>query len=607
LHLVISTNVPYAPGSRVAIYAAQGKEVEVAGAQALQESWGPDGFVGTLTIVPAQDGVSTAAIRVVLGVGRDPDTCRVGATQTEGCIIARRQLSFVRRNTLKIPIRLHAICNGQLCDADTTCNALGRCVSAQLQCDASGGCSIEGDDAAGPMPEGGATDARADAASIDAAADTADGDTGTDAGADAGPSVGTRLHLGDAHSCFMFDPPNLGIKCWGDNGHATLGADSNVSLGSVPSDMGAQLPFVNLGQGLFARQMSSHARHACARFDDGRVKCWGANAGALGLGDRIYRGYGPGQMGDNLPYVDLGAGRKVVQVEAGGDFSCAVFEDGTLRCWGDNRHGRLGAGNAAQTRGADPGQMGNNLPVVDLGAGRTVRSVAVGGEHACAILDNERIKCWGSGQFGQLGLGDDANRGEAPGTMGNNLPEVDLGPGRTVKQLGLGQGSSCAVLDDSSLKCWGRNDYGILGLGDSAERGRTPGTMGANLPTVDLGPGQKAVSVCAGIYLTCVQLDSGKVKCWGNGGDGSPGLGDNVTRGAMPGEMGANLPPVDLGPGRTAREVACGGSHACALLDDGTVKCWGLNSSGQLGLGDGLSRGDEAGEMGASLPAVRLK
>jgi alpha-tubulin suppressor-like RCC1 family protein len=605
LHLVISTNVPYAPGSRVAIYAAQGKEVEVAGSQALQESWGPDGFVGTLTIVPARDGVSTAAIRVVLGVGRDPDTCRVGATQTEGCIIARRQLSFVRRNALKIPIRLHAICNGQLCDADTTCNALGRCVSAQLQCDASGGCSIEGDDAAGPLPEGGATDARADAATIDAAADTGDGDTGTDAGADAGPGVAPRLSLGEGHSCSILDQGSQGLKCWGSN--AVLGDGKGGPVGLVPADMGAQLPFVDLGQGVLARQVSGQFQHVCARFDDGRIKCWGFNAGGLGLGDTISRGAAPGQMGDNLPYVDLGVGRKAIHVEAGSHFTCAVFEDGALRCWGDNSFGRLGAGNAAPSRGADPGQMGNNLPAVDLGLGRSVRSVALGNMHACVILDNEKVKCWGGGSLGQLGLGDSINRGDAPGTMGSNLPELDLGPGRTVKQLGLGAEHSCAVLDDGSLKCWGYNEYGALGLGDTNMRGRDPGTMGANLPTVDLGPGRKVTAVAAGFHHTCALLDTGQVKCWGNGGDGAPGVGDNLSRGVSPGQMGANLPPVDLGPGRTAREIACAGYHSCALLDDRTVKCWGLNSSGQLGLGDALSRGDEAGEMGASLPAVRLK
>jgi alpha-tubulin suppressor-like RCC1 family protein len=70
--------------------------------------------------------------------------------------------------------------------------------------------------------------------------------------------------------------------------------------------------------------------------------------------------------------------------------------------------------------------------------------------------------------------------------------------------------------------------------------------------------------------------------------------------------MGATLPEVDLGPGRTALQLTAGGNNTCARLDDGSVKCWGLNGNGQLGLGDAQDRGDGPGEMGAALPAVQL-
>jgi alpha-tubulin suppressor-like RCC1 family protein len=71
--------------------------------------------------------------------------------------------------------------------------------------------------------------------------------------------------------------------------------------------------------------------------------------------------------------------------------------------------------------------------------------------------------------------------------------------------------------------------------------------------------------------------------------------------------MGANLPTVDLGPGRTATHIAAGGTHTCARLDDGSVKCWGKSDRGQLGIGDFRNRGDGPGEMGVNLPAVLLK
>jgi E3 ubiquitin-protein ligase HERC3 len=71
--------------------------------------------------------------------------------------------------------------------------------------------------------------------------------------------------------------------------------------------------------------------------------------------------------------------------------------------------------------------------------------------------------------------------------------------------------------------------------------------------------------------------------------------------------MGATLPAVSLGPGRTALQLSAGSSHTCARLDDGSVKCWGQSNFGQLGLGNTQSRGDGPGEMGAALPVVPLK
>jgi alpha-tubulin suppressor-like RCC1 family protein len=110
-----------------------------------------------------------------------------------------------------------------------------------------------------------------------------------------------------------------------------------------------------------------------------------------------------------------------------------------------------------------------------------------------------------------------------------------------------------------------------------------------------------------GFRHTCARLDNGTVKCWGLNSDGQLGLGDVQSRGDGPGELGANLPAVDLGPGRTVLQVTGRGRHTCARLDDGTVKCWGGNGLGQLGLGDTQHRGDGPGEMGAALPVVPLK
>eukprot|EP00959_Pyramimonas_sp_CCMP1952_P135867 2842356-Pyramimonas_sp.AAC.1 len=82
--------------------------------------------------------------------------------------------------------------------------------------------------------------------------------------------------------------------------------------------------------------------------------------------------------------------------------------------------------------------MGDNLPFVDVGTGRTVVALSAGHEHTCALLDNNGIKCWGRSNVGQHGLGDTVNRGDQPGQMGVNLPFVDVGTGRTVVALSAG-------------------------------------------------------------------------------------------------------------------------------------------------------------------------
>jgi hypothetical protein len=258
--------------------------------------------------------------------------------------------------------------------------------------------------------------------------------------------------------------------------------------------------------------------------------------------------------------------------------------------------------------------MGDALPTVNLGWGRHAVAISAGAAsdtfygHTCALLDDGSIKCWGSNSAGQLGLGDTMNRGDKPGQMGDNLPAIELGAGKTAVSVSAGYDYTCALLNDGSVKCWGDPD--VLGLGDTMNRGDKPGQMGDNLPAIELGAGRKAIALSSGYGTSCALLDDGALKCWGWNNDGQLGLGDTKQRGMMPGQMGDNLPAVDLGTGRGATAVilgtaaSAGDEHACALLDDGSVKCWG--EGGPLGLGDRLGRGFGPGQMGDNLPTVKL-
>ena len=418
------------------------------------------------------------------------------------------------------------------------------------------------------------------------------------------PAAYRQLTTGGNHSCAIL--ANGSVKCWGAGRYGKLGLGDTLDRGDAPGEMGANLPTVDLGTGRTAVEISAGTNHTCAILDNGALKCWGHNdAGELGLGDTAHRGDGPGEMGDALPAVDLGTGRTAVSVAVGLEYTCAVLDNAALKCWGANTVGQLGLGDLAD-RGDGPGEMGDALPAVALGTGRTAVAVSASTGITCALLDDGSVKCWGSGISGALGQGSTADLGDGPGEMGDALPAVSLGTGRTARAITTGGSYACAILDDGSLKCWGSSFEGGLGLGSTDARGDGPGEMGDALPAVALGTGRTAVAVDAGVAHTCAVLDDATLKCWGRGAAGPLGQGDLADRGDGPGEMGDALPAVNLGTDRTPAALSGGGAHTCVRLDDGSVKCWGYNQFGQLGLGDTDSRGDGPGEMGDVLPPVQL-
>ncbi|CAN0012174.1 unnamed protein product, partial [Ectocarpus fasciculatus] len=245
-------------------------------------------------------------------------------------------------------------------------------------------------------------------------------------------------------------------------------------------------------------------------------KCWGENYwGQVGQNDSITRGEKASDMGDNLPAVPLGS-FEATSVASGSDFNCALAVGGDVKCWGRNTFGQLGLGDD-QTRGGenDVFEMGDGLPTLDLGTGVTAEKIDLTGSHACVVLIDRRLKCWGENDDGQLGLGDTVTRGNTTDQMGDNLPFVDLGEEVLASSVALGVSHTCAVVGDGDVKCWGGNALGQLGYEDTHSRGTGVNEMGDLLPVVDLGQEQRAIEVAAGYFHTCALLYTGEIKCWG--------------------------------------------------------------------------------------------
>ena len=357
-----------------------------------------------------------------------------------------------------------------------------------------------------------------------------------------------------------------------------------------------------------AKAIAVGASYTCAVLDDNSVKCWGDNEYAqLGLGHTSNRGGAANEMGDQLSKVELGTGHSTKALATGRVHACAILDDDSVKCWGSNYAGQLGLGDTL-FRGHEGKEMGDNLPNVPLGTGRTAKAITAGESHTCAILDDNSVKCWGSGFHGQVGQGDRSHRGDDAGEMGDALSNVSLGTGRTAKAITAGKDHTCALLDDNRVKCWGDNQYGQLGQGDTSDRGGDANEMGDQLLKVDLGSDRTAKALEAGSSSshTCAILDDNSVKCWGCNFTGQLGLGDRNHRGDGADEMGNRLSEISIGTARTAKALARGNAHTCAILDDNSVKCWGANTLGQLGQGDTSDRGGEANQMGDQLPTIDL-
>ncbi len=320
------------------------------------------------------------------------------------------------------------------------------------------------------------------------------------------------------------------------------------------------------------KKISAGNAHACAVLTSGELFCWGSNKhGQLGIGN-LADSAAPAKV-DLANVADVAAGGPPESKETA--HTCALTASGALHCWGANGSGQLGA--------ADPQDV--NVPsIAPVLTGAKV--VATGASFTCAIQSDDDVSCWGANLYNQLA--------DSTG-VGSSTPVLVPGlAGATAITLGAIHG--CAVLPDATVSCWGNNERGQIASDMLLPAGKL-----TVVPTV-----AGASRVRGGNDFTCA-IDAAGLWCWGDNLDGE-------LTGAVAADMTFTPAMLDV-PGAT--EIATGadgdldpndprGGHACAIVPQGKVHCWGNNRSGQLGRGTTSDEEPATAEIAGLAGAVEI-
>ena len=393
-----------------------------------------------------------------------------------------------------------------------------------------------------------------------------------------------RVSLGSQHTCALLADGT--VRCWGSNAEAQLG---NGQASSIPVTTPSQVTGLS-----GATRLGAFEGHTCALLADGTARCWGFN--------------GDGQLGDGTTStrttpVPVSGLTGALEVGGGEDSTCALLAAGTVRCWGGNSRGQIGDGTTA-----------TRLTPTAVAGFSGVVQVAVGGVHSCALAATGTVRCWGSNSFGQVG----------DGTTSTRTSPVPVSGLAGVVELTAGDAHTCALVVDGTVRCWGSNGAGAIGDASTTDRlapVTVPGLAGVvqisaggahtcallvtrvgrcwgNNFSGQIGNGASsatpvtspvavsgltgAVQIAAGLSHTCATLAvdafvlvGGGARCWGSNGSGQQGTGSTS---ATP----VTSPTLVTGLNGTMT-IDAGASHTCVTLTDGTARCWGRNSEGQVG------------------------
>lgn len=344
----------------------------------------------------------------------------------------------------------------------------------------------------------------------------------------------TKLSAGQDYTCGLTTSGR--VACWGNGGSGRLGnnASKNVSLPMEVAGIGRDTAMSTLGTG---------SNNTCASTSTGAMMCWGATGevtGASGVYARLSQNYPSG----------------VTDISLKVSFGCYVMS-GAVKCQGWNGD--------SMTVGLPASNYWVYSPNSPSGLTSGYKEVAIGSDHGCALSTTGGVKCWGLRTNGRLGNGSTA-------TTAVSTPVNATGLTSGVKAIDAGYDFTCAITSSNGVKCFGNNAFGQLGNGTTVQASTAVDVNG-------LTSNVKQISV--GTTHACALTNAGAVKCWGNNSNGKLGNGLTLSSSA----------PVDVvGLGSDVVSIAAGASHTCALMGSGDYRCWGLNTSGQLGDGTLVNR-----------------
>ncbi|MDD5225010.1 MAG: fibronectin type III domain-containing protein [bacterium] len=272
----------------------------------------------------------------------------------------------------------------------------------------------------------------------------------------------TAISAGYSHTCALTRAG--GVKCWGINDSGQLGLGENPGPDLCFADAPCSkfpVTVANITSGTV--MISAGAFHTCALTGGGGLKCWGDNAfGQVGDGTTKSRGF---------PVDVSGLVSGIINFSSGGYHNCAVTGGGAVKCWGLNDFGQLGtdptSGPELVTYSQDgtPYQYSySSTPITVQGFPAdfaTVTAVTSGGMHSCVLNYLGGVQCWGRNYYGQLGNGSFNEYIPSPVCVGMSLCTGG------IQSISSGSNHTCAVTAGKTLKCWGEGDFGQLGNGNT--------------------------------------------------------------------------------------------------------------------------------------------